>query len=134
MTSALSPQSVASAGECPSSGMCQNPLCDGGSNYSQFRGSRAAGPRLSKTDGIGTGKLRRAVALLNGIFTSLGLEKHPNKTFIGRVEKGFDFLGYCLWPDRLTVAQATVERFLARVTRLYEQGRGRPGGSAPLVF
>ena len=66
-------------------------------------------------------KLRRAVALLNGIFTTLGLAKHPNKTFIGRVEKGFDFLGYCLWPDRLTVAQATVERFLARVTRLYEQ-------------
>ena len=77
-------------------------------------------------------KLRRAVALLNGIFTTLGLEKHPNKTFIGRVEKGFDFLGYCLWPDRLTVAQATVERFLARVTRLYEQEQGRPLRSAPL--
>ena len=77
-------------------------------------------------------KLRRAVALLNRIFTTLGLEKDPNKTFIGRVEKGFDFLGYCLWPDRLTVAQATVERFLARVTRLYEQGRGRPLGLAPL--
>ncbi len=68
----------------------------------------------------------------NGIFTTLGLEKHPNKTFIGRVEKGFDFLGYCLWPDRLTVAQATVERFLARVTRLYEQEQGRPLRSAPL--
>ncbi len=77
-------------------------------------------------------KLRRAVALLNGIFTTLGLEKHPNKTFIGRVEKGFDFLGYCLWPDRLTVAQATVERFLARVTRLYEQEQGRPLRSDPL--
>ena len=59
-------------------------------------------------------KLRRAVALLNRIFTTLGLEKDPNKTFIGRVEKGFDFLGYHLWPDRITVAQATVERFLAR--------------------
>jgi len=75
-------------------------------------------------------ELRRAVALLNGIFTTLGLEKHPNKTFIGRVEKGFDFLGYHLWPDRLTVAQATVERFLARVTRLYEQEQGRPLRSA----
>ena len=87
---------------------------------------------VPQTDGIGTGKLRRAVALLNGIFTTLGLEKHPNKTFIGRIEKGFDFLGYCLWPDRLTVAQATVERFLARVTRLYEQEQGRPLRSAPL--
>ena len=92
---------------------------------------------MPETDGIGTAsrtrwKLRRAVALLNGIFTTLGLEKHPNKTFIGRVEKGFDFLGYCLWPDRLTVAQATVERFLARVTRLYEQEQGRPLRSDPL--
>ena len=96
-----------------------------------------AGSGLSNTDGIGTAsrtpwKLLRAVALLNGIFTTLGLEKHPNKTFIGRVEKGFDFLGYRLWPDRIRVAQATVERFLARVTRLYEQGRGRPLGLAPL--
>ena len=77
-------------------------------------------------------KLRRAVALLNGIFTTLGLEKHPNKTFIGRVEKGFDFLGYCLWPDRLTVAQATVERFLARVTRLYEQEGDRRAAAVSL--
>src|SRR5207247_11198307 len=93
---------------------------------------------VPQTDGIGTAsrtpwKLRRAVALLNGIFTTLGLEKHPNKTFIGRVEKGFDFLGYCLWPDRLTVAQATVERFLARVTRLYEQEQGRPLRSDPQI-
>ena len=92
---------------------------------------------MPETDGIGTAsrtrwKLRRAVALLNGIFTTLGLEKHPNKTFIGRVEKGFDFLGYCLWPDRLTVAQATVERFLARVTRLYEQEGDRRSAAIPL--
>ena len=56
----------------------------------------------------------------------------PEQDLNGRVEKGFDFLGYCLWPDRLTVAQATVERFLARVTRLYEQEQGRPLRSAPL--
>src|SRR3989449_7055799 len=100
-------------------------------------GVRSPIRRAPEPDGIGTAsrtrwKLRGAVALLNGIFTTLGLEKHPNKTFIGRVEKGFDFLGYCLWPDRLTVAQATVERFLARVTRLYEQEQGRPLRSAPL--
>ncbi len=23
-----------------------------------------------------------------------GVEKHPDKTFIGRIEKSFDFLGY----------------------------------------
>ena len=29
----------------------------------------------------------------------LNLEKHPDKTFIGRVEKGFDFLGYHFGPE-----------------------------------
>lgn len=38
--------------------------------------------------------LRRAIRRLNGILSELKLEKHPDKTFIGRIEKGFDFLGY----------------------------------------
>jgi hypothetical protein len=73
-------------------------------------------------------KLRRAVRVLNQTFDALGLEKHPDKTFIGRVERGFDFLGYHLAPGRLTLARATVERFLERAYRLYEQERGKPEG------
>jgi hypothetical protein len=38
-------------------------------------------------------KLRRAVKVLNETLGRLGLEKHPDKTFIGRVERSFDFLG-----------------------------------------
>jgi hypothetical protein len=38
------------------------------------------------------------------------------------------FLGYHLAPGRLTLAQATVERFVARAHRLYEQERGKPEG------
>ena len=63
-------------------------------------------------------KLRRAIKILNETFSSLGLEKRPGKTFIGRVERGFDFLGYHLTPGRLTLARATVERFLERAYRL----------------
>ncbi len=37
-------------------------------------------------------KLRRAVKAVNEVLGGLRLEKHPNKTFIGRIEKGFDFL------------------------------------------
>jgi hypothetical protein len=66
-------------------------------------------------------KLPQAVRLLNQAFTELGLEKHPDKTFIGRAERGFDFLGYHLAPDRLTLARATVERFLERAHRLLFQ-------------
>jgi hypothetical protein len=39
-------------------------------------------------------KLRAAVKVVNQLLTSLRLRTHPDKTFIGRIEKGFDFLGY----------------------------------------
>ncbi len=39
-------------------------------------------------------KLGRAVKAVNEVLASLRLEKHPDKTFIGRIERGFDFLGY----------------------------------------
>ena len=73
-------------------------------------------------------KLRRAVEILNQVLSSLGLEKHPDKTFIGRIEKGFDFLGYHFSPEGLQVAQQTWNRFLERAARLYEQERGSPEG------
>jgi hypothetical protein len=76
-------------------------------------------------------KLRWAVTQVNGALTALDLEKHPDKTFIGRIEKGFDFLGYHFDGTRLAVARATVERFVAHATRLYEQERRLPGGCAP---
>ena len=31
-------------------------------------------------------KIRKAVKVVNGMLGSLGLEKHPDKTFIGRIE------------------------------------------------
>ena len=39
-------------------------------------------------------KLRRAFGVVSDTLDALGLEKHPDKTFIGRIERGFDFLGY----------------------------------------
>ena len=41
-----------------------------------------------------TSKVRRAVKAVNAVLGSLRLEKHPDKTFIGKIERGFDFLGY----------------------------------------
>ncbi len=49
------------------------------------------------------------------------MEKHPDKTFVGRIAKGFDFLGYHFNQAGLTVAHETFVRFVARATRLYEQ-------------
>ena len=55
---------------------------------------------------------------------ALRLAKHPGKTFIGRIEKGFDFLGYHFSPRGLTPARQTTENFAERAIRLYEQEPG----------
>jgi RNA-directed DNA polymerase len=43
-------------------------------------------------------KLRKAVAVVSRGLGALGLEKHPDKTFIGRIARGFDFPGLPLRP------------------------------------
>jgi hypothetical protein len=69
-------------------------------------------------------KLKKAIRLLNQTFNELKLEKHPGKTLIGRIERGFDFLGYHYHPKALTVANKVLMRFVERATRLYEQEQG----------
>ncbi len=77
-------------------------------------------------------KLRGAVKAVNAMLGSLRLEKHPDKTFIGRIDKGFDFLGYHFSRAGLTVARATIEKFVERAFRLYEQDRREPSGPSRL--
>jgi len=67
-------------------------------------------------------KLKKAIRVMNQTFNELKLEQHPDKTLIGRTERGFDFLGYHFKPDGLTVAGKTVERLIKHIARLYEQG------------
>jgi hypothetical protein len=68
-------------------------------------------------------KLRKAFGLVNQTLDALLLEKHPDKTFIGKVCRGFDFLGYRL-SEGISVARVTVDRFVERVSRL-SRGHGR---------
>ena len=76
--------------------------------------------------------MRRAVQLVNQILGSLSLEKHPDKTFIGRIERGFDFLGYHFSRAGLRVAKKTIENFIEKVSRLYEQKRGSVSAGSAL--
>ncbi len=75
-------------------------------------------------------KLRKAVKAVNQVLGALGLEKHPDKTFTGRIERGFDFLGYHFSREVLTMAKATIQKFVARAIRLYEQEPGEAEASA----
>lgn len=64
---------------------------------------------------------RQAVKMLNQVFAQLKLRKHPDKTFIGRIEAGFDFLGYHFGQAPLQLARQSVRKHIERLLRLYEQ-------------
>ena len=72
---------------------------------------------------------RQAVRRLNQCLNTLRLEKHPDKTFIGRIGKGFDFLGYHFSRKPLEVAQKTREKHALHIIRLYEQLRQKKATS-----
>ncbi len=64
-------------------------------------------------------KLRSAVRAIREIVFKLKLELAPDKTFVGRVSKGFDFLGYQFRPEGVRIAELTLKRFVERVNWLY---------------
>ena len=66
-------------------------------------------------------QLRHAIATMNGVLANLGLEQHPDKTTIGPVARGFDFLGYTYSPAGLGLAEKTIRNHRVKLHRLYEQ-------------
>lgn len=86
------------------------------------------GPHFSRT----RWQLRGAVKVVNQTLGALSREKHPDKTFIGRIERGFDFLGYHLSPAGLSVAKQTIANFIEKASRLYEQERSAVSTVSPL--
>ena len=77
-------------------------------------------------------KLKQATRKVNQVLCSLKVSQHPDKTFIGRIEKGFDFLGYHLRPHQIRVAEKTMQRFVQRAVQLYEQEPGKAEASSRL--
>ena len=66
-------------------------------------------------------KLREVIKGIYPVLTELGLTLAFDKTWIGRVAKGFDFLGYRLSPEGLTVAVRSFKRMTEKLKRLYER-------------
>jgi RNA-directed DNA polymerase len=67
-------------------------------------------------------KLRQGVRLVNQSLNALKLKQHPDKTWLGKIDRGFDFLGYHHTRAGLRPALNTIERFRQQITQLYEQG------------
>ena len=66
--------------------------------------------------------LRKAIRKVHEVLSSLMLALHPVKRFIGRTEKGFDFLGYQIHPNRkLRPSRVSLHRLMERARRLYER-------------
>jgi hypothetical protein len=77
-------------------------------------------------------QLRRAVKTVNATLGALRLEKHPDKTFIGRIERSFDFPGYHFSPAGLALAKQTITNFIEKASRLYEQEHSAGRAAAAL--
>lgn len=66
---------------------------------------------------------RAAIRRMHAVLAALRLSVHPDKRFIGKTIKGFDFLGYRFRPGRKPrPAQQSINRLITRARRLHEQG------------
>jgi len=65
--------------------------------------------------------LRATIKQLNQELNALKVKQHPDKTFIGRIEKSFDFLGYHFFRESSQLANITVKKHVQRLHQLYEQ-------------
>ena len=77
---------------------------------------------------------RRAIKCLNQCFARLKVKQHPDKTFIGKIERGFDFLGYHFSREPLKLARNTVKKHVKHIYRLYEQQITKKATSEEVAF
>ncbi|MEG5532076.1 reverse transcriptase domain-containing protein [Enterobacter ludwigii] len=72
-------------------------------------------------------QLRRQVRALNQFFNEGGFCQHPDKTFIGRTERGFDWMGAQMSDTGVEgIAHRARTNHLERLRRLYERVRKWP--------
>jgi hypothetical protein len=60
------------------------------------------------------------------ILRELRLSLRPEKTFVGKSQKGFDLLGYHVTPNGFSLSQKTQEKALEIATQRYAQGGAKP--------
>lgn len=68
-------------------------------------------------------QLRRMVKKMHDTMRALKFALATDKTFIGRISKGFDFLGYRFNHQGVCgIAHTAIDKFLNNIAMLYEQG------------
>lgn len=69
--------------------------------------------------------LRRAIRRLHQFMQPQGFAMHPDKTQLGRLANGFDWLGIWFGPEGPSIAPRALNNHQQRRLRLYEQARNR---------
>ena len=67
-------------------------------------------------------RIRKAIKITYQALEPWGYQLHTNeKTYIGKIAKGFDFCGFRLSYDKMTLAKSCLAKFEKRLSALYEQ-------------
>ena len=68
--------------------------------------------------------LRKAVKKLNQFFNQFSFKQHPDKTFIGKIDKGFDWMGFQITLQGIVdIAPRSMEKLILKLAQLYEQNQ-----------
>ena len=75
---------------------------------------------------------RRNIRKVNRILEGLNLKKAEDKTFIGKIEKGFDFLGFYFSKEGMSISKKAVRKFAKNIVlRLEEHSSSNEGKITP---
>ena len=67
-------------------------------------------------------QLRRVVKLMHGVMKELKFKLALDKTYIGKISKGFEFLGYRIGSQGIIgLARKAIDNFFNKTAKLYEQ-------------
>ena len=66
--------------------------------------------------------LRKIIKKTHTILNALQLEMHPRKTYMGKIQKGFNFLGYFYKPSTLLPSRESIRRVHERSAVRYTAG------------
>jgi retron-type reverse transcriptase len=67
-------------------------------------------------------RLRKAIKVIYQALKPWGYQLHTNeKTYIGKIAKGFDFCGFRLSYNKIILAKSCLAKFEKRLSKLYEQ-------------
>ena len=67
-------------------------------------------------------RLRKAIKVTYQALKPWGYKLHTNeKTYIGKIAKGFDFCGFRLSYNKIILAKSCLAKFEKRLSKLYEQ-------------